>query len=261
MISFQKKKYPRQKLKHQNLESVIVRVDFPIQLRLLSQDPIEFHEIIKVAFPVYEKLVPQQFDITLNDVTARPSSEPIVHKFLTSDGSAALDLSANYFAVTVAGPVYRGFDTLQTDFLKYFDELNKIYGLPLVTRVGLRKVGRHIERGTTKSAIPNVRKLFNPALVAMISVPEIGEDIVESLHRTSFHADAARRLTFQYGLQSGTDASGVQAASFYLDFDCYTETNVEKKNLKSFLSDSNDILWDAYCWAISDEMMGVLTGG
>lgn len=253
---------PREVFKSNILDSVILKLDFPLQLRLKSGDPVEFQDKIKTKFPVYERIEPYQIQVKEGQ---RPevlqSDMPIVHKFSTSDLSKSIELSANSFLFQVSGKVYRDFQVFSSEFFEFFKFLDDMYSIPQFNRIGLRKIDAHtLNEKWSKSCLEKFASFYNRVLVSTLSEPTLTAGIFESLHKVSGNLDEDRIFTIQYGLRTGMKNGG-PVSMFLLDFDCYSVTTLTRDKFKDFLERTNSVLWDAFCWATTTELRRHLRDG
>lgn len=263
MVNFEKQ-YPKENFAKQNLETVLIRLDYPVQLKIMNVEPVAYQEQIKANFPNYRKLSARDFEIKVDDLNAPElvsNPGPNIHKFLSEDQKRSVELVANYFVFSMAGDVYKGFDSTLAMFMDAFTKANEIYKIPLITRIGLRKIGRHFEIGESIAEnLIEIKKLFHPSLTATITDKQIGTDIIESVHRTSFVATASKNINLQYGMQPVILENGTKSTSFFLDFDCYYQGKVELSSVNQTLKDMNELLWELYNWSITDDMRSKLRG-
>jgi uncharacterized protein (TIGR04255 family) len=239
-----------------------VRVDFPLNLRLQNQDPIDFQTEINIQFPNYERLASHSVHIRHENASAPEvvtTTQPHIHKFSSQDQRTTIELAANFITFAVVGEAYLGFETTLKIFQEIFAHAQRIYRFPILSRIGLRKVGRHTESGDwNQESASRVSNLFNPALTGTVVSQELGFDLIDSVHRTSFVAQKGVKSNLQYGVQLGQLPAGPRAYSFFLDIDCFTDIPTQVEGFGDFLTGANDIQWQLYNWAITEQMRGIL---
>jgi uncharacterized protein (TIGR04255 family) len=255
---------PRENFRQHNLESVLIRVDYPLHLRLQNQDPIQFQEAIQNRFPIYQRQNSRNLQIQVenNEPPALITNPmPYIHRFSSAGDRMVVELVANNLTLTIAGDVYTGFDDALAIFNEILGHANRLYQFPVLSRVGLRKVGRYIEAGDWNQRMAEkFSGLFNPALTGTIANPQLGFDLSESTNRTSLLVRENMKCNLQYGVQHGINGTGARASSFFLDLDCFTERPTLIDGAGPFLIRTNEALWDLYNWAITEDMRRIIRG-
>lgn len=122
----------------------ILQLSFPKILELNSNEPIGFQEKIKGEFPIYNLVIEQQGEVTVegfpdNLISSVAQKQKIKnHVFISKDGKHKVNLTSGYISFST-----REYTTWE-DFLKKFsvayNSFLEIYNPPFFERIGLRYI-------------------------------------------------------------------------------------------------------------------------
>jgi uncharacterized protein (TIGR04255 family) len=150
---------------------------FPPILSIVSKQPADFQEKIRAVYPLYQTAfvlsppTPQQ-----TPQLAVPSALPTVHRFLSEDQTAEIDLASDF--VSIGTRKYRRWEDFQERIVLAMNALEAIYHPPFYTHVELRYQDV-IDRNELGLGHTPWRELIQSHVIGLIADPNVG-DLVES---------------------------------------------------------------------------------
>lgn len=130
--------------KNNPLIEVIIQVKFPKILLLNKDDPIEFQEMIKKDFPIYQLTIEheQELSININSETALPTivnnNSIKNHNFISADGKYKINLTSGFISISTVD--YTRWEEFFRKFIGVLEKFEKIYMPPFYERIGLRYI-------------------------------------------------------------------------------------------------------------------------
>lgn len=240
------------------LKSVACEVRFPSLLRIESEAPVAFQELVRGTLPIFSKIntavfgtLPPQILAAMGEISAGTS-----YNFSTTDGKYSAKLGSS--SVSLTSVDYVRWD----DFLPHLDliikALNDVYKPNFFSRVGLRYQNA-IKRSELSLQERRWSELLIPELAGLLSLDGWQEPTeFMSIVRSKLDDDENFfRLQHGFG-QIENDPE----MSYLLDFDFYTDKQVEVSNVLGNIERLHSYSGDAFRWAISNELdaaMGPVT--
>jgi uncharacterized protein (TIGR04255 family) len=240
-------------LRNSPLKEVICQVRFPFILKI-AQGPTEFQEAIRDQFPNYqaERALFGTADPS-QPVQTNLSVSPTVHRFLDRDNIRAISLAPDFYAISTAK--YVSWQAFMDDLRFSTEAVLATYHIQYSTRIGLRYINVLNTSNTKTGSFPEVLGLLRPELTALLEMEAIQEPYLGLTQLRTRHEDSI------FSLNSGIveEENKPEQMSFVLDFDLYTEGNVELHvaNLMVRCDHYHTIAYNAFRWCILPDRLTV----
>ena len=227
------------------LREVICQVRFPIILRIAHEEPTELQERIRARFPVLE--VERGVVIEMEGVKpgGRVGFPPPAYRFHNQDRTRTVSLAPDFYALSTTA--YRHWAEFADDLAYAADAVQEVYEIPYATRIGLRYINALDGTFTDSGEFIDVLDLLRDELTVMLKTDAIlSPELAVQRIQTTANED---RFTFRYGLiQEGTPPE----PKFLLDFDLYTEGNVNLDDLITRCHRYHQIIYSGFRWCLAD---------
>jgi uncharacterized protein (TIGR04255 family) len=236
-------------LRRSPLREVVCQVRFPPLLRIVNEYPVDFQESIRGRFP--DLGADRMVRVTADPMTDEPlsaKSEPPVFRFVDPASGMIASLSINFYALSTKSYTH------WPDFVEFLLFLNQaardVYELPYATRVGLRYINQITFENTGVDSIADLWAILRPELTALLRVD--CWDAPEKMHtQLSLAGDEDEKLT----LRCGFDDAG--QPKMLLDFDYYSEGQIDLDTLPTICESYHDIIYRAFRWCIQDDKLAL----
>ncbi|MHB1426291.1 MAG: TIGR04255 family protein [Gemmataceae bacterium] len=237
------------------LEEVICQLRFPPILKIDTEPPAGFQEVIRSDYPFYELKSPLRLPAGLSQILAQmivadlPLGGQKNHEFTSGDRSWSLNLRREYLALTCR--TYERWEIFRTQLKGPFEAQQKQYNPPFFTRIGLR-YRDVIRRSRLQLDQTPWSDLLQPWISGVLARPETAEHVQNA--QTLF-ALALPEETFQVHVCSGL-ARDEQSNEivFLIDADFYTEQQTEPSNVFNRLNTLNRYAGRFFRWCITDQL-------
>ena len=165
------------------LERVICQLRFPPILRIDSEVPSDFQELIRDCFPFYRENIEILQELPIVGVSNFPSQvnqelkKPISsknHNFYTSDGTCQLNLTRTFLSLTTTK--YSRWEEFRKNLEVPINALVKVYRPPFFTRIGLRYIDI-FDRSKLNLEKTPWNELLTPYFLGLLSSP-MEEDLI-----------------------------------------------------------------------------------
>lgn len=231
--------------------NVIFRIDFPEILENQDQFPSEIIEKIKEKFPICNQLIGQSFEIE-----TKTNTKTIKHEEKKSWRLANSDNTK----IVVIDPKFLTFESLKyTDFQDFIDDVKFIfkhfvllYSVAHVNRIGLRYINQ-IKWGIKEDPL-DWENLLDPNLYM---VPKNFVDESDSILRAMNVLEIEENeyyLRFQFGLFNSEFPSTIAQKEFVLDYDCYTDNQVDSSEIYDKGEEFNKIIYKWFERSIGEKL-------
>lgn len=229
------------------LTDVLFKINFSILLSLNNETPEEFQKKIIEDFPVLEPIqgVDIKIDLRLQSSTSTPI--PITWTFSNTDKSFLIELTSSSLAVI--NKKYKNIETFNAVVSKILNAFFSVYSQVLITRVGLRYIN---QIKLDEKDFFEWKNYLNGSLISHLSFIEKPEVIRRSFNRFDLKIDDDTNLLFQYGIHNETFPEKITKKEFALDFDCYSQIQVEKEQVMAKLDEFHKIIKDFFEKSIED---------
>jgi uncharacterized protein (TIGR04255 family) len=241
------------------LTNVICRIDFPEVLELNAENPpIELKKRIIEKFPLFETRKGQNVKVDIKEGSAVTDyHEEISWEFKNKDKSKIIIVNSKFLHVEYLK--YKHIKEFLEDIRLVFGNLIGLYPIEITRRIGLRKINqiRLEERGNPY----DWNDLIHPCLFSIPTRFTTNEDdVLRSMHILELEENDLH-LRFQFGLFNSEFPNSIARKEFVLDYDCYTEDEIEISEVYNKIEEANDII---YRWfdksidnGLKDKMRGV----
>jgi uncharacterized protein (TIGR04255 family) len=213
--------------KNQLIE-VICQLRFPPILVIDTQEPADFQETVRAAFPRYL--------CRTETPPAAPGAQPQAirnHNFISADGACRLSLAKDFIALSTTR--YAGWDAFAGLLDEPLGQFIRIYKPAYFERVGLRYVNG-VSRGQLGLEGCRWNDLFQPPYLSVLDCDEVAEASVSKCTvDVERRLDATAQLKLHAGpgvlrrqLQTGGGVQTVQEKEtrFILDLDLFAAGNL-----------------------------------
>jgi uncharacterized protein (TIGR04255 family) len=215
------------------LEQVICQLRFPPILKIDSELPSEFQDIIREKYPIYEERLEVQHEFSggfnfnspielVNPMSKVTSSKN--HVFTSEDGEWQINLTRTF--VSISTSKYRTWEDFKERFRKPLEALISVYAPPFFVRVGLRYIDVFCKDRLGLSG-SNWSELIQPHFLGILA-SEVKEYVGEY--------NSVCEIKLDDGISSiRVNTSLVKSVEneecFMLDSDAYTPIKIEAENV------------------------------
>lgn len=233
------------------LVEVVCQLRFPTVLRIDSEAPAAFQEVVRQRFPEYKTNRPQLLaGIRLPPEVAHMvmgGSSGVAHEFLTADGRARVSLTRDFVALSV---------TDYTDWAAFKDALAlpiravaAVYSPPYFSRLGLRYRDQ-IDR--TRFGLEDVpwSELLRPEVAGELADAGIGPNVQRIVRELGLKIpDGSGAIRLVHGL----DGEG-GAATYMIDADFYSDKKTPPEEALNVLDAFNRRAGHLFRWCIKPRL-------
>ncbi|MBQ1371494.1 MAG: TIGR04255 family protein, partial [Oscillospiraceae bacterium] len=158
------------------LVEVICQLRFPAILKISTQEPAEFQELIRKDFPQYQKLAerPQPRLTGVPGNFRVEEGESIVnYQFLSADGKWKVNLTNSF--ISLATPAYTRWEDFAAKLDLILSQFISTYEPAFFERVGLRYVNIFSRKALDLQGVP-FRDLFQPGYLGLLAEDDVREE-------------------------------------------------------------------------------------
>jgi uncharacterized protein (TIGR04255 family) len=234
------------------ITNVIFRIDFPEVSKInQSQPPSEFIDKLKEKFPIYNQLKGESFELESKTNTRTiKQKEKIAWRLTNSEKNKIVMIDPAY--LTFETFKYTNFDDFIEDIKFIFTNFFLLYPVEYANRIGLRYINQikwHIKgnpfdwTNLLNSNLYSIPKNFiseSDSIQRAMNVLEIEED--------DYY------LRFQFGLFNSEFPNPIARKEFVLDYDCYTEDQVDTSEIYKKVEEFNKIIYKWFERSIDIEL-------
>lgn len=211
------------------LTTVVCQLRFPSILKIDSEEPTQFQEAIRTAYPFLE--VQEQTKIKIPSELARQlqgDDLPLSHvsgknySFISRDKSWKVNLTRNFLALSTTN--YERWEDFKERLEAPLNALNQIYVPSFFTRVGLRYQNVIVR---SKLGITNVSwsNLIQPYISGVLNESSICDNVVTTENRLEIQlADSQSIVKVFYGFVESVDNG---ETCYQIDSDFFTDQGIE----------------------------------
>lgn len=127
-------KLERVKYRKSALREVIFQVNFPSILKIDTEAPADFQELVRQKYPLYKDRRNEAI-VKINGQD-RAISKNRNHEFISADGRSKLNLTNSFISIATLN--YDRWEVFRKQCFEAVDSLIKIYNPAVVQRIGLR---------------------------------------------------------------------------------------------------------------------------
>lgn len=230
------------------LDEVVCQVRFPSILRISSEEPVDFQELIRGRFPSLEKRQSIQLKLAQPGNPAEPLSEvqPISYLFADADGRTQAVISPSFYAVSTKK--YIGWRSFLEDLSKVHSALVEIYQPSYATRIGLRYINRLTFENTGVANREELLSLIPDELTSTLRNRVWGD--VEAMLGILNFVELPAQLNVRYGFEVDESIPG-----FLLDFDYFEEGQFDLAEVIERCKRYHEAIYRAFRWMIRDQAL------
>ena len=241
------------------LEQVVCQVRFPPILRITSEEPVRFQELIRDKFPLLEEQnagidLPDEFSRQLPAELLRmlptAGTEKKSYSFSSLDGRWVVGLAREF--VGLSTPNYGRWEEFKEHFTIGFEALRAVYRPAAFTRVGLR-YRDVIDRNRLQLDDAPWTDLLRAEIAGLFAAEGIEEERIESVMQTVILrlSDCDGRVRMRHGLAKTDDTGKLH---YVIDSDFYAEGLEEDSDVTPLLDCFNRMAGRLFRWCISDRL-------
>lgn len=227
------------------LDEVICQVRFPPILRIATEEPAEFQELIRGRYPELQKRHSFQFQLAEpgNPGLSSADPQPIIFVFTNSADKAQVALSPGFYAVSTES--YSGWNNFLKDLSLVHEMVRRTYQPAYATRIGLRYINRVTTTNTGATTSGELLELIRAELTATLR-GQVWENASEMIGVVNF-SDPPAKMNLRYGY--GFDET---VSTFLLDFDYFEEGRLDLADVLSSCERYHEVIYRAFRWTIED---------
>jgi len=225
---------------HNYLTNVICRIDFPEVLELNPENPpIELKKRIIDKFPLFETIKGSNLRVDIKEGSAKTDyHEETSWEFKNKDKSKRIVINSKFLHIEYSK--YKHFNEFLGDIRLIFGNLIGLYPIQITKRIGLRKI--NTIRLEERENPYDWTDFIHPCLFSIPTRFADNESILRSMHILEVEENDLY-LRFQFGLFNSEFPNPIARKEFVLDYDCYTDDEIEISEVYKKLEDANSIIY------------------
>ena len=242
---------------------VICQLRFPDILRIEAQEPFEFQDAVRGAYPQYAKKV-EQLPPVQQDGKMIPQGTVNNYQFVSADGQWKLSLTKGFIALSTHGY------TRWEDFAKRLDavlaDFIRIYQPAYFSRVGLRYIN-FIRRAMLGLEECSWRELIAPEFLGLMASEDVQSGAFAKFEQTatlSVPGGAKANIKSAPAVLRRTENATKKTTEervFLLDLDLYMEGNTPLGHAAAALNVLNGNATSIFRSAITDTLHDAMQPG
>lgn len=249
-------------LRQNLLRTVVFQVKFPPNYEVLARQN-ELRETLNNTFPIFQELKIQDLSFEIVDQTPIVSTQQGstgALEFRTADQQKIFTIKEDELTLTILGPQYANFQTVQQDLRGTIYKIADLLGLSVLTRTAIRKINL-VNFQQNNSPLPTsveslYRTVFHNLLTLTSTAIPAAKYLFSGISNFRYHNDA-HRLNLVYGLLPEPAPDG--ARQFVLDIDLINATpNQPYADLSTSLAAINDEVFNVFSWSINQSLIDML---
>jgi uncharacterized protein (TIGR04255 family) len=237
------------------IEEVICQLRFPPILRIDTEPPAHFQDLIRASYPLYTTKssvnLPPGFP---RELMMAMGGRQITHQFGSQDGYWTISLARDFLSLRCSQ--YHRWEQFKDHLVGPMTALREVYSPAFFVRIGLRyrNVIRRSKLGLEKAGWD---KLLNTAIAGAHASQEVASQIEISEHRLLIRLpDHGARMQVFHG--TFKDQSKNDEECYSLDADFAIDQQTEDSNATPRLDYLNKQSRLFFRWSISDELHGAM---
>jgi uncharacterized protein (TIGR04255 family) len=245
---------PRVHYTRNPLIEVICQVRFPPILRIDSEVPAQFQEMIREAFPLFREedspLLPE-LSPELSQIVRASLQQQLPRKswkFTTEDMTWEVTLTRESY--TLSTTTYRRWEEFRARFEIVLGALQSEYRPSFITRIGLRYQNL-IVRSRLGLSDSSWADLLQPHITAEYSSLEISPAIQEAVHRVLIGLSGNGKVNLRHGTAR---KDGEDEIVYFIDNDFFTDDKTEVASVTERLDHFNRDSGRLFRWCISERL-------
>jgi uncharacterized protein (TIGR04255 family) len=237
---------PRVIYSNNPLVEVLCQLRFDQILRLETEVPAQFQDLIRRDYPKLKKR--HELQLSVGGESAK-SSTTIIYDFISPDEDWRIALSSTF--ITLATTDYIRWEDFKNRLLKVFDAFTRVYDVDSFTRIGLRYKDI-IDRSKLGLQDVDWSGLLMPHIACMYDEPIVQEYLQDTQTISTFQLrvdDSRARL--RHGLGQNTET---EDEVFIIDSDFFRESPTLSNDVFRFLDEYNRRARRLFRWCITEKL-------
>jgi uncharacterized protein (TIGR04255 family) len=239
---------PEVRLRNAPLVEVVCQVKFPIILRIVKENPVDFQERIRQRFTGYriEQGLSARLPAPGGQEEAATEGGTRIFRFVAPDEQTQASLAVDFYALSTRR--YRHWDDFAKDLSLIHEAAQAVYEPTYATRIGLRYINRITCANASVESFDEVLDLIHPDLTALLR-SEAWTAPVEMVSQLVIPDDGGR-LAIRHGI--GEEES---ERFFALDYDYFETGQLPLEGLLARLERYHQVIYDAFRWSLGDRSL------
>lgn len=252
------------------LVQVTCGLRFPPILSIISKEPAEFQERIRTYYPLYETgfvLTPLLQQVVPGAISpqALPSGLPTVHRFISADRTAEIDLARDF--ISVSTKKYRRWEEFRENIELAMSALETVYGPPFYVHVELRYQDV-IDREELGLGGTPWRELIREPVIGMLAEPALADQVISLQSQTLIDLEEGALLNLvqslgrqvfpQVQINQQTFSLPAGSPKYGIDADFYTSKRRSSTEVPADLARFNGQSGYFFRWAITSKLRSAL---
>lgn len=232
------------------LIEVVLQIQFPTNLIISNNDPVEFQQEISTMFPNYQPEIQNQQEITFNPINTE--MQPVFknrnsknHTFITREGHSKITLTNS--AISISTLKYTKWEDFFPVFKKVVEVFVKIYRPQFFERIGLRYIDAYKREELGLEGIPWSQLIKQP-WIGVLSEFDETKTVLSTLD-TEYKLDDSTRLKIHSGLGQ---LNNYTKSVFIIDSDFINISNISITDWVSISETLHNHSDDFYQGTITD---------
>jgi len=217
------------------LDNVICQLQFPAILKIDSETPFEFQELIRKEYPILSESSDIVFTPSI-DIEKQIPSEVVQkalsttgiknYQFSSEDGFWKINLTRNFMALSTNN--YKRWEEFEKRLEQPFKALTEVYSPSYYTRIGLRYIDVIVRSSLGLDEV-SWRELINNNLLGLFAVPALSDQIMSATSLFEFKLDDENS---NVRLSTRTVKKiGQEEVCYMIDTDLYKNKKTENENV------------------------------
>jgi uncharacterized protein (TIGR04255 family) len=241
------------------LADVICQLKFPAVLRITSEAPSVFQDLVRDRFPVFREIKQDLSNLNLPENVAKVFSERIgiatselAYNFLTGDERLRVALARDFIALSDRG--YRTWGEFRSYLDPALSALTEVYGPAFFERVGLRYRDIIVRSRLGLEDAP-WRDLLTPHIAGELTNDAMAGAMKKTIRQLTVKLlDKPGWVQIQHGLGTADYGDGRKEEVYVIDADFYLEGQIASGDAHATLDYFNRRAGHLFRWCISERL-------
>lgn len=240
------------------LEQVICQLRFPSILKIASQEPAEFQDLVRKKYPLYEHTpsrpdLPDQWSDVLSKLGVDFGGE-VKHEFRSESAKQAIALTKDFVAFTDSD--YKRWEQFIDEVRTTKHALETVYEPAFYSRVGLR-FRDEIDREQLDLGQVPWADLLRDVLLGFLHDKGVRSRISETQTQLAIRLDEplGSFMAIRHGLENRSDTG---SEVYFIDIDCFISGKVNTNDVTPALESFHRVSGDFFRWVIRSTLTDAL---
>ena len=240
------------------LDTVICQARFPSILRIDTESPSAFQEILLPQYINYREGQEFVFDIKFGrrssalaeDIEQLPTPAVKNYEFASEDNEWKVNLTRNFLSLSTNN--YKRWGDFRARFESALNAFVEVYKPVIFTRIGLRYVDVIVRSNFNLEDVDWV-ELINPNLLGILASPELKESVKSLQTRFVIGLDAHESIV-KVTVSTVKSATNPKETCFMIDSDYYELKNMKRDELMAKLDFFHSKALGLFRWCIAEKL-------